>query len=80
MTGYKTQYTLRRYKAEDLICEYMTADKYEDCYFYMMMMDDTGRFEYYEIAEEQVYPDGTIKTVQTSHYSKCAESIGEIDF
>ncbi len=80
MAGYKTQYTLRRYKADKLLCEYMTGDRFEDCYYYMMMMEDTERFEYYEIAEEKVYPDGTIETVATSQFSKSAENIGEIDF
>lgn len=78
MAAYKTQFTLRRFKADTLLKEYMTAEQFEDCFNLMLVMEDTEPFEYYEIREEKVLPDGSIEDVSTSCYTKSADLIDEV--
>ena len=80
MEGVKSRFTLRRYKAEDLLAEYMTSERFEDCFNMMCVMEDTERFEYYEIEAEEVFPDGTVKHLSSSYFSKSADDIDEIYF
>ena len=81
MADFKEQFTLKRFKADTLICEYMTADRFEDCFNYMLVMEDTESFQYYQITEERVYPDGEVKEISKSYFTKtCGEDIEEIYF
>ena len=80
METVKNQYTLRRYKAEDMLAEYMTSERFEDCFNMMCVMEDTDRFEYYEIEECEILPDGTVKFIGSSYFTKVADDIDEIYF
>ncbi|MBQ2680152.1 MAG: hypothetical protein IKD83_06735 [Firmicutes bacterium] len=80
MADYVTKFTLNLYKADELIKEYTTAERFEDCFNYMLMMDDTEPFQYYEIKEERIDPSGKVIGESRSHFTKCADDIDEIYF